>query len=130
MAPVPWKQEPLELFDARQALQSGSYAEATAALGRMLQAYRTAEDVIFMHLDIFNAQGDLLELQKAATRFLRDASQPSQPVTQLLRLVEARCKMMIDMAFSDYLNVAIGAWEANIKDSDLESCDKATVSYG
>lgn len=127
MVSTSWRIEPLELFDARQALRIGTYVEANAAINRLPPAYSMADEVFLVLLEILNAKGDFLDLQDAATRFLSADSAPSPAMVELLKLVLARCKMMIDMAMADYLRAALATWESSLKDVDLSICDKVTV---
>ncbi|KAJ4148483.1 hypothetical protein LMH87_002949 [Akanthomyces muscarius] len=45
----------------------------------------------------------------------------------LLRLAQARCKMLTDMAMSQYLTVGHATWNRSLKEIDLRVCDQTTL---
>ncbi|XWX00302.1 hypothetical protein V2A60_008322 [Cordyceps javanica] len=119
--------EPLEIFDARQALRIGAYNEARAALDRLPQPSTATEDAILLRLEISNAQGDYLDLKEDTACLLKNETKLPPVMLDLVRLVETRCRMMTDMAMSDYLASSIATWDQTLKKADLNICDKTTL---
>ncbi|KAJ6784830.1 hypothetical protein PWT90_06810 [Aphanocladium album] len=127
MASPAWDVEPLEIFDARQALRIGAYSLAQAAIGRLSKALAAAADTILIQIEICNAKGDYLTLDKFVTPLLDDKIKRPRAMTELLLLVKAHCRMMMDMAMSDYIKAGLDTWRHFLQEVDLKSCDKTTL---
>lgn len=123
-----WDTEPLAIFDARQAMRIGAYKEAQAAITRLPKNFARAEEAIILQLEIFDAQGDFLHLDKFVVGLLEEYDQLRPVMLDLLKLVQARCRMMTDLAMSDYLTAGIATWNRALTSVNLVTCDRTTVS--
>ncbi|KAJ3475423.1 hypothetical protein NLG97_g9465 [Lecanicillium saksenae] len=127
MASPAWDVEPLEIFDARQSLRIGAYDLAEAAIRRLPESLAAADDAILIQLEICNAKGDYLTMKKYVSQLLsQDVARPPA-VMELLQLCLTRCRMMTEMAMSDYIASGVDTWDRFLKDVNLESCDKTTL---